>query len=69
MKLQYFSQCFEPAARQIITPHNHVAMAGLHLSHFAKKEGAHYVRLNLSQEDYKGKYLHNFFSYYLIFLE
>ena len=31
-----------PAARQIITPQNSVAMARLHLAHFAENEGTHY---------------------------
>ena len=35
-----------PAARQIITPHNSVAMARLHLGYFAENEGIHYVTFN-----------------------
>ena len=44
-----------PAARQIITPHNSVAMTRLHLGHFAENEGTHYVALNTNQEDCEGK--------------
>ena len=39
------------AARQIITPHNSVAMTRLHLGHFAENEGTHFVALNPNQED------------------
>ena len=44
-----------PAARQIIIPHNSVAMTRLHLGHFAENEGTHYVALNTNQEDCEGK--------------
>ena len=56
-----------PAARQIITPHNSVAMTRLHLGHFAENEGTHYVALNPNQEDCEGKYLHHFFTHSVSF--
>ena len=49
-----------PAARQIITPHNSVAMTRLHVGHFAENKGTHYVALNPKQEECEGKYLHHF---------
>ena len=58
-----------PAARQIITPHNSVAMTRLHLGHFAENEGTHYVALNPNQEDCEGKYLHHFLHILLPSLE
>ena len=51
-----------PAARQIITPHNSVAMTRLHLGHFAENEDTYYVALNPNQEDCEGKYLHHLFT-------
>ena len=58
-----------PAARQIITPHNSVAMTRLHLGHFVENEGTHYVALNPNQEDCEGKYLHHFVHILLPSLE
>ena len=56
-----------PAARQIITPHNSVAMTRLHLGHFAENKGTHYVALNPNQEDGERKYLHHFFTHSVTF--
>ena len=57
----------EPAARQIITPHDSVAMTRFHLGHFAENEGTHYVALNPNQEDCQGKYRHHFFKHSVTF--
>ena len=56
-----------PAAWQIITPHNSVAMARLHVVHFAENEATHYAALNPNQEDCEGKYLHHFFTHSVTF--
>ena len=58
-----------PAPKQIITPHNSLAMARLHIGHFAENEGTHYVALNPNQEDCEGKYLHHFLHILLPSLE
>ena len=58
-----------PAAREIITPHNSVVMTRLHLGHFTENEGTHSVALNPNQEDYEGKYLHQFFTHCVTFFK
>ena len=58
-----------PAPKQVITPHNSLAMARLHKGHFAENESTHYVALNPNQEDSEGKYLHHFLHILLPSLE